>query len=53
MLPQRADVLAGGGLIASESLRLLGVANAGLESNDLLLGYLLMQHANGAVPATE
>jgi exopolyphosphatase/guanosine-5'-triphosphate,3'-diphosphate pyrophosphatase len=51
MLPQRADVLAAGGLIASESLRILGVASARLESNDLLLGYLLMQR--GAVADTE
>jgi exopolyphosphatase/guanosine-5'-triphosphate,3'-diphosphate pyrophosphatase len=53
MLPQRADVLAGGGLIASESLRLLGVTSALLESNDLLLGYLMMRHTDGASAATE
>lgn len=43
MLPQRADVLAGGGVILSEALRLLGVARTRLESDDLLLGYLLTQ----------
>jgi exopolyphosphatase/guanosine-5'-triphosphate,3'-diphosphate pyrophosphatase len=53
MLPQRADVLAGGGLIASESLRILGVASARLESNDLLLGHLVMKYANEAACATE
>lgn len=41
MLPQRADILAGGGLIFSEALRLLGIGEARLEKNDLLLGYLL------------
>ncbi len=41
MLAQRADILAGGGLIFSEALRLLGIGAARLESNDLLLGYLL------------
>jgi exopolyphosphatase/guanosine-5'-triphosphate,3'-diphosphate pyrophosphatase len=41
MLAQRADILPGGGLILSEALRLLGIAEARLESNDLLLGYLL------------
>lgn len=41
MLPQRADILTGGGLIFSEALRLLGLSEARLEKNDLLLGYLL------------
>ena len=41
MLPQRADILPGGGLIFSEALRLLGAGEARLESNDLLLGCLL------------
>ena len=41
MLPQRADVLAGGGIILSEALAALGVGEARLESDDLLLGYLL------------
>jgi exopolyphosphatase/guanosine-5'-triphosphate,3'-diphosphate pyrophosphatase len=41
MLPQRADVLAGGGLIVSEALRLLGADACRLEANDLLLGFLL------------
>ncbi len=47
MLPQRADVLAAGGLILSESLRALGVDEALLESNDLLLGYLAMTRPRG------
>ncbi|MBD5656587.1 MAG: exopolyphosphatase [Candidatus Eremiobacteraeota bacterium] len=42
MLPQRADILAAGALVLSESLRLLGADAAVLESNDLLLGYLLL-----------
>ncbi len=42
MLPQRADVIVGGGLVLSEALRALGVEAGLLESNDLLLGYLLM-----------
>jgi exopolyphosphatase/guanosine-5'-triphosphate,3'-diphosphate pyrophosphatase len=41
MLAQRADVLAGGGLILSEALRALGVTETRLESDDLLLGFLL------------
>ncbi len=41
MLPQRADVLAAGGIILSETLGLLGVNSVFLESDDLLLGYLL------------
>ena len=41
MLAQRADILPGGALIFSEALRLLGAGEARLESNDLLLGYLL------------
>jgi len=41
MIAQRADVLPAGGLIVSEALRLLGLAEARLESNDLLLGFLL------------
>jgi exopolyphosphatase/guanosine-5'-triphosphate,3'-diphosphate pyrophosphatase len=44
MLPQRADVLPGGALVLSECLRALDVRAARLESNDLLLGYLLMCH---------
>ncbi|MBD5635533.1 MAG: Ppx/GppA family phosphatase, partial [Candidatus Eremiobacteraeota bacterium] len=43
MLPQRADVLAGGALIVSEAMSALGVTEGLLEANDLLLGYLLMQ----------
>jgi exopolyphosphatase/guanosine-5'-triphosphate,3'-diphosphate pyrophosphatase len=42
MLPQRADILAAGGLILAQCLRVLGVSGALLEANDLLLGYLLM-----------
>ena len=45
MLPQRADVLAGGGIILSEALSALGVAEARLESDDLLLGYLLARQS--------
>jgi exopolyphosphatase/guanosine-5'-triphosphate,3'-diphosphate pyrophosphatase len=40
MLAQRADVLAGGGLILSEALSALGASETRLESSDLLLGYL-------------
>jgi exopolyphosphatase/guanosine-5'-triphosphate,3'-diphosphate pyrophosphatase len=47
MLPQRADVLAAGGLILSESLRALAAGEAVLESNDLLLGYLAMTRPHG------
>jgi exopolyphosphatase/guanosine-5'-triphosphate,3'-diphosphate pyrophosphatase len=43
MLPQRADVIVGGGLVLSEALRALGAEAGLLESNDLLLGYLLMR----------
>ena len=43
MLPQRADVLAAGGLILSTVLSLLHVREVVVESNDLLLGYLLGQ----------
>ncbi len=42
MLPQRADVLPAGALVLSECLRALDVGAGRLESNDLLLGYLLM-----------
>jgi len=41
MIPQRADVLPAGGLILSEALRLFGLAEARLEVNDLLLGFLI------------
>ncbi len=41
MLPQRADVLPAGAIIISEALRLLQTDSARLESNDLLLGFLL------------
>jgi exopolyphosphatase/guanosine-5'-triphosphate,3'-diphosphate pyrophosphatase len=51
MLPQRADILAGGALILSEALRALGVVEAVLEANDLLLGYLLLRRRPS--PVTE
>ena len=41
MLAQRADVLVAGGLILSETLGILGRDSVRLESDDLLLGYLL------------
>jgi exopolyphosphatase/guanosine-5'-triphosphate,3'-diphosphate pyrophosphatase len=47
MLAQRADIVAGGALIVSEALRLLGAAAGQLEVNDLLLGFLLMERAAG------
>ncbi len=50
MLPQRADVLPGGGLIVSEALRLLGAAAGRLEANDLLLGFLLQEGAGQERP---
>ncbi len=46
MIPQRADILPGGALIVSEALALLGCEEAVVETNDLLLGYLL--HSTGA-----
>jgi exopolyphosphatase/guanosine-5'-triphosphate,3'-diphosphate pyrophosphatase len=48
MLAQRADVLVAGGLILSETLRLLDVHAVHLESDDLLLGYLLWDGRGGA-----
>jgi exopolyphosphatase/guanosine-5'-triphosphate,3'-diphosphate pyrophosphatase len=41
MIAQRADILPGGALIVSEALGLLGCDAAVVETNDLLLGYLL------------
>ncbi len=41
MLPQRADVLVAGGLILSESMRIFNQRDVALESDDLLLGFLL------------
>jgi exopolyphosphatase/guanosine-5'-triphosphate,3'-diphosphate pyrophosphatase len=41
MIAQRADVLPAGGIIVSEALRLLACDSARLESDDLLLGFLL------------
>jgi exopolyphosphatase/guanosine-5'-triphosphate,3'-diphosphate pyrophosphatase len=46
MLPQRADILVAGGLILAQTLRLLGATEARLESNDLLLGYVLIGRRN-------
>jgi exopolyphosphatase/guanosine-5'-triphosphate,3'-diphosphate pyrophosphatase len=46
MLPQRADVLAAGGLILSTVLSLVDVHEVVAESNDLLLGFLLGQTTN-------
>ena len=43
MLPQRADIIAAGALVLSESLRALGVEEGRLEQNDLLLGFLAMR----------
>ena len=43
MLVQRADIIVAGGLILSETLRLLGLERGVVEENDLLLGFLLMQ----------
>ena len=53
MLPQRADILVGGGLILAQSFRALGIEEALLEANDLLLGYLLMQRYPNAHAETE
>ena len=47
MIPQRADILPAGGLILSESLRALQLGAVRLETNDLLLGYLLRSEAKG------
>ena len=44
MLPQRADVLPGGGLLLAAAYARLGVREALLERNDLLLGHLLATH---------
>jgi exopolyphosphatase/guanosine-5'-triphosphate,3'-diphosphate pyrophosphatase len=43
MLAQRADIVVAGGLILSETLRLLRLDRGIVEENDLLLGFLLMQ----------
>lgn len=48
MIPQRADILPGGALIVSEALALLGCEEAVVETNDLLLGYLLRSPGDGA-----
>jgi exopolyphosphatase/guanosine-5'-triphosphate,3'-diphosphate pyrophosphatase len=41
MLPQRADILAGGALVLAQTLARLGTGEALIETNDLLLGYLV------------
>ncbi|GAC1563298.1 MAG: Ppx/GppA phosphatase family protein [Vulcanimicrobiaceae bacterium] len=41
MLAQRADIIVGGALVLSEAMRALDVEAGLLESNDLLLGFLL------------
>lgn len=51
MLAQRADIISAGALVLSEALRVLGAANGLLESNDLLLGFLL--ETSGEARATE
>jgi len=43
MLPQRADILAGGGLVLAQTMRRLGVDRALVEANDLLLGHLILE----------
>ncbi len=43
MLPQRADILCGGAIVLSETLRALDAGYGIVETNDLLLGYLLLQ----------
>jgi len=45
MLPQRADILPAGGLVLSETLRLLDAKTCVLEANDLLLGFLLTERS--------
>ncbi|GAC1303894.1 MAG: Ppx/GppA phosphatase family protein [Vulcanimicrobiaceae bacterium] len=45
MLPQRADIIVAGALVLSEALAALGAREGLLESNDLLLGYLLSAEA--------
>lgn len=45
MLAQRADIIVAGGLILSETLRLLGLDEGIAEQNDLLLGFLLMRRS--------
>jgi exopolyphosphatase/guanosine-5'-triphosphate,3'-diphosphate pyrophosphatase len=41
MLPQRADILPAGAILLLESMRRLGVDRTVVETNDLLLGFLL------------
>jgi len=49
MLAQRADILAAGALVLSETLGVLGAESALCEANDLLLGFLLAQPPKAAV----
>jgi exopolyphosphatase/guanosine-5'-triphosphate,3'-diphosphate pyrophosphatase len=43
MLPQRADIIAGGAIVLLAAMDRLQVSGATVETNDLLLGYLLEQ----------
>jgi len=52
MLPQRADILPGGAIVLSETLRLLGASQVRVEPNDLLLGYLIMTRDAARVRST-
>jgi exopolyphosphatase/guanosine-5'-triphosphate,3'-diphosphate pyrophosphatase len=45
MLPQRADILAGGALVLAQTMRHLGVDETLVEANDLLLGHLILTRA--------
>jgi exopolyphosphatase / guanosine-5'-triphosphate,3'-diphosphate pyrophosphatase len=47
MLPQRADILAGGALILSQTLLRLDASEALVEANDLLLGHLVLRGSRG------
>jgi len=47
MLPQRADILAGGALVLSQTLRRLAASEALVEANDLLLGHLVLRGSRG------
>jgi exopolyphosphatase/pppGpp-phosphohydrolase len=43
MIAQRADIIAAGALVLSESLIALGAREGRLERNDLLLGFLALR----------
>lgn len=47
ILPQRADILAAGALLLLGALDALGIERARVETNDLLLGYLLSSRPLG------